>query len=289
MVCVAPTRAGDQVFNTYGPLGTSELVRRYGFAHAGENPHDAARLRTSHVVAAAAMASGADGIHACMDTQLRLARSTGLLRTRAFAIPRCGTPPPQLLLLLRALACDGSGAEGARERLRRGVRPALCAPRDPALLRRVAAALSLAAGAALAAMRGGDGEEAAPLSGCCSDNPLHLAVAVRASEKRCLEALRRRAQAEPGQLVLQPGAEARVWRSLLRRIARKRVMDARRRRPRPPDLMQPRVVQRLVAARLIRFRPPRVEPATPPLCRVANCRCDAKLHRPPFVLPGMHE
>jgi len=40
MKAIAAIKSGEEVFNTYGELSSSELLRRYGFVEDDENPYD---------------------------------------------------------------------------------------------------------------------------------------------------------------------------------------------------------------------------------------------------------
>jgi hypothetical protein len=266
MIAVRPVAPGQEVFNTYGPLGTSELVRRYGFAPPpGSNPHDCAEVGRRELAAAAEAAGpGPWEVRA----GARLARAAGLLRRHArFKLPLHGAPPPDMLLALRVLCAGTQAAAADAARLRRCRAPRPPHPRDAEQL----AATMRAALAAMAreghARLGGSAADAARELRSCPPGAVRLQMALRA---RCAEhagftALARWAAGCDAAELLRPDdtAEALLWRRGVRAAARRVLLAARKRSPRPPDMSSPGVVQALALAGVVRFSPPphRIVPA----------------------------
>ena len=62
MIAVRDIAKGDEIFNTYGPLGNSELLRRYGFVEEN-NPHNSVTIFVDDVleVVAEEIVEGASG------------------------------------------------------------------------------------------------------------------------------------------------------------------------------------------------------------------------------------
>jgi hypothetical protein len=323
MVTVRAVAAGAEVFNTYGPLGTSELVRRYGFAAPLEeeegNPHDCAEVSGGALRRAAAAA----GV-AARDVRVgaRLARQAGLLpRFARFRVPSDGAPPAVLLLALRTLCAGAAAAADAAACLRRAQPPP---PLAGAPARRTAATLRAALTAlathAAARMPHTAAEARRRLLHAPRQQPTQesvrasLALRVVLAEQSALDAMCRWARDAPPRALLlraEPAdalAETALWRRGVHAAAMRSLLAARRKRPRAPDLTSPRVLRVLCLARAVRFRPPHAKrrpragpaaaaaadvvaaplpPAAPGVrcCRDARCR-DARCGTAgPFSLP----
>ena len=54
LVLMKPAAAGEELFNTYGPLGNCQLLNYYGFTQAG-NPEDYVQLSGAVIRAACAV------------------------------------------------------------------------------------------------------------------------------------------------------------------------------------------------------------------------------------------
>ncbi len=259
MVVVRPVAAGAEVFNTYGALGTSELVRRYGFAPPGANPYDAAEVSGRAVVAAAAAAGVS---YSELRLSVRLARQVGLLPRHArFRLPAAGEPPAVLLLALRVLCGSAGDSAGAAAALRRARAPP---PPQQHAAQRVAAALAALASGAQRRLPCSAADAAAALARLPPPSRrTSLALRVCAAEHASLAALVRWAaqEATPAALLLRSGedaaAERALWRRGVRAAAQRTLLAQRKRRPRPPQLTCPGVLRRLCLARAVRFRPPR--------------------------------
>jgi hypothetical protein len=92
-----------------------------------------------------------------------------------------------------------------------------------------------------------------------------MALRARCAEHAGFTALARWAAGCDAAELLRPDdtAEALLWRRGVRAAARRVLLAARKRSPRPPDMSSPGVVQALALAGVVRFSPPphRIVPA----------------------------
>ncbi len=281
------TRADASPPHRYGALSTSELVRRYGFAAPGVNPHDSAGIAVHDVYAAPKRVLGARAWQSNAAAVRHSLLGQLLRRGTSFTLPVSGVPPPAMVLATRMLCARRADTRSALQQLARG-RMLVPLPRDAAaeLDARVAATFVALAHRAQRQRRD-DGHAQSGVS----SHRRELAARVRDSERRCFAALE--ANAARGAHLR---VDARTASALLRRCVRKhafcRIMAARRRHPRPPDLTSPGVLRQLCMAGLVRFRPPPTRraaagedtPSKLPLCCI-NGTCGAK-GGGPLVMPA---
>ena len=252
MVCTRAHAAGEQVWNSYGPLGDSELVRRYGFA-MGDNPHDCCVLRRSRIVRAAAVTAGHDVVRRrvrLLAPWLRrlLVRGPGAMRVSAD-----GQAPQGVLLALRLLLCSDADAAEARSRLRAGAPPPrLEAATSAELDSSVRRALGALAASMLRELR-----QPLPVAAAVSPHRAKLAASARQSEARCASALARRASSD-SKPRLPPLTSKELWRRAARQVERRRVLRGRSgARPAPPDVACVRTIRSLALAGLLTTVAPR--------------------------------
>ena len=248
MVLVRDMAAGQQVWNSYGPLGTSELVRRYGFALPGVNHYDSADIHARDVVSAAGSVMG-PGHTAQVMSHSRLLRQL-LSRRRVHQLRADGLPPPALVLTMRLLCAPERAVMRAGACVARGrPPPRLSTAEAHAVDSHVQAALLQLCQAALARRR--------PPPERAGGERARLASLVHTSERRCFEALadRLRRDDSPAPCVRVPrGDAAPLWRRSMCDSARDAAMTRRRREPGPSDLSSPRVVRQLSLAGLLQLR-----------------------------------
>jgi hypothetical protein len=276
MICRRRHACGDQVWNSYGPLGQSELLRRYGFTAPGQNPHDALALCRRSLLAAAVQASDESSVRtrcAALARWLRclVPRGIGCVQVRCSR----GLQAGPLLALRLLLATDDEAREAARA-LRRGAPPPPAfLGASPALEARVCSAASALSAAALRRL----GAPPRPYVAVQAHRAA-LAEACRASERRCAVALSH--VALTGRIACDGAALAAAWLRAARRGERHRVMRSRRG---PPDLSLPRTVRSLALAGLLTTRvPPAARHAA---CALPECtNCAALACAGPFRLPS---
>ena len=290
MVVVRAVARGEQVFNSYGPLGTSELVRRYGFAAPEGNPHDSVDVTAAELLAAARHVMGSRA-------QVQLAHSCRLAGDgdgTLFRLPRSGVPPPAMVLAMRVLCAGGAEGGAAARSLRRGLQPPPMAPADAAALdARVADAFQwLARSAQRQRSRDAEARQHAPGAAASAVHRHSLAARVRDSECRCFATLAENS-ARGVHLRVDSRTAAALWRRCIRKASFRHVVAARAKCPRPPDLTSPRVLRKLCLAGLVRFKPPPSKSAAPgqrgqrralpPCCISGACgaRCSV---RGPFTM-----
>ena len=133
MITVKAVRAGEEIFNSYGPIGNAELLRRYGFVLA-KNPHDCRplrlRLRTlsraAKAVVHGAPASPAAARRARKSMRLRegILRRAGIAKSlNVWRVTGRGQVSAKLVETLRVLAMDEADLHAALKGLRLGLPP----------------------------------------------------------------------------------------------------------------------------------------------------------------------
>jgi SET domain-containing protein 6 len=50
MRCIKPIAAGEEIFNDYGQLPRSDLLRRYGYVTPNYGPYDVAEISTQNLL-----------------------------------------------------------------------------------------------------------------------------------------------------------------------------------------------------------------------------------------------
>lgn len=268
MVMRVSVKEGAQVWNSYGPLGTCELIRRYGFAPppCSNGRHDCGEVAASELVHAAA-AAGVPALD--IAAGVRLASKTGLVRRGVrFAVKAAtGAPSPQLLAAMRLL-CGGAPAATRRLNSRRA--PPFDAADTP-----LPAALACLAASAQKRLGGTmQAQEAKP----CTEASL-LAHAARAMELAAFQGLAMYAESDACGRASY--GEQLLWRRMVRVALRRRLLRRRAVHPRRfPNLSLPAVVAAIGAAGSLRLGP---RTAGGGCCDDEACNgCS----QPPFRLPA---
>ena len=246
MVLVRDVAAGQQVWNSYGPLGTSELVRRYGFALPGVNHYDSADIHARDVVAAAESVMGPAHTakvmtHSCTLRQL-------LSRRSVYQLLADGLPPPAVVLSMRLLCSPAQAVMRAGVCIAHGrCPPRLTTVEALAVDARVQAALLLLCQAAISRRR-------VEPEGAAGGERARLASLVQRAERRCFTALADHLRGDGSRVPcvrVSPGDAARLWRRSMCESARDAAMA---RRKWPPDLSSPRVARQLCLAGLLQLK-----------------------------------
>jgi len=247
MVMRLPVKEGAQVWNSYGPLGTCELIRRYGFAPppCSNGRHDCGEVAAAELVHAAA-AAGVPG--SLIASGVRMASKTGLLRRGVrFAVKAAtGAPSPQLLATLRLL-CGGASAAAIRLNSRRA--PSLEAAGTP-----LAAALAILAVSAQKRLGGSmaSAQRAVSEARAAGQGAAVLAHSARAMEHAAFQGLAMYADSDACGRASY--GEQLLYRRLIRSELRHRLLRRRMVHPRSfPNLSLPGVVASLGAAGALRL------------------------------------
>jgi hypothetical protein len=247
MVLVRDVAAGQQVWNSYGPLGTSELVRRYGFALPDVNHYDSADIHARDVVSAAEKVMGPAHTAQVM-THSRTLKQL-LSRRSVYQLHADGLPPPPLVLSMRLLCSPAQAVMRAGVCIAHGrPPPRLTTAEAHAVDARVQAALMQLCQAALARRRSIEPE------GGAGGERSRLASLVHQAERRCFTALADHLHRDGSRapcVRVSPGDAARLWRRSMCESARDAAMA---RRTWPSDLSNPRVARQLCLAGLLQLR-----------------------------------
>jgi SET domain len=225
MILVRDHAAGEQVFNTYGPLGTGELVRRYGFAMDGVNHYDSAEVHWKEVFSAARRVMGVVRTEH-MVTHSRALRH--LFKPQRLSLGSDGVPPARLVLVLRMLCAES-------EALIRKLIRCIVNGRPPTQLSTVdSRAIDARTAAALlelcniAQMRRQSVAMGDYGSAAVERHRFHLAALVRQSESRCFEALATRLNCGQSTTRVLARDAAALWRECMLASARGAVAGRRR-------------------------------------------------------------
>lgn len=128
MRSIAPIKAGEEIFNDYGPLPRSDLLRMYGYITTNYAQYDVVELSQQDITAAASNAK----------KEISTAQRDGLatldeleLLEDGYIIPRASQDKPELSdaiptelhMLLRALTCNlGNDTSSVEKSLHKGVK-----------------------------------------------------------------------------------------------------------------------------------------------------------------------
>jgi N-lysine methyltransferase SETD6 len=128
MRSTAPIKAGEQIFNDYGPLPRSDLLRMYGFITPNYAQYDVVELSNQDITAAAQntkkeiSTSQRNGM-AALDELGLLEDSYIIQRAPNDCVKLVDAIPTELHMLLRALTCNlGNDASSIEKRFRKGVK-----------------------------------------------------------------------------------------------------------------------------------------------------------------------
>jgi N-lysine methyltransferase SETD6 len=128
MRSIAPIKAGEQIFNDYGPLPRSDLLRMYGYITPNYAQYDVVELSYQDITAAARntkkeiSTSQRDGM-ATLDELGLLEDGYIIQRVPQDCVKLVDAIPTELHMLLRALTCNlGNDASSIEKRVRKGVK-----------------------------------------------------------------------------------------------------------------------------------------------------------------------
>jgi SET domain-containing protein 6 len=128
MRAIVPIKAGDQVFNDYGPLPRSDLLRMYGYITPNYAQYDVVELLQSDITATSKNMKRE--ITSDQSVGVRALDELGLLED-GYVIQRPSSDstnlidliPAELHMLLRALTCNlGNDASSNEKRIQKGIK-----------------------------------------------------------------------------------------------------------------------------------------------------------------------
>lgn len=128
MKSIAPIRAGEEIFNDYGPLPRSDLLRMYGYITPNYAQYDVVELLQTDIIATARNMKRE--ITNDQSVGIRALDELGLLED-GYVIQRppsakanlADAIPAELHMLLRALTCNlGNDASGNESRIQKGIK-----------------------------------------------------------------------------------------------------------------------------------------------------------------------
>mmetsp|Transcript_22188 Transcript_22188/g.61573 ORF Transcript_22188/g.61573 Transcript_22188/m.61573 type:complete len:516 (+) Transcript_22188:104-1651(+) len=230
MITTQAIKEGEQVFNTYGPIGNAELLRRYGFV-TDPNPFDGTTIHveTDRLAAMALEISlpehTGEGYH--IMHALNLLSEAEILPEEGaeYEVPISGSPPTQLLEALRLLTMETKElarlgrtltARGPRRRYQPLARLRSSFAMSDEQARKIRLMLGELVRDALQARRKSPGlvGSASSKSTTISDPRRRLAKAALESECRCLEALQTFSKGLDKEALQQELGSCHVWHNL---------------------------------------------------------------------------
>jgi SET domain-containing protein 6 len=128
MRSIAPIKAGEEIFNDYGPLPRSDLLRMYGYSTPNYAQYDVVELLQSDILATAKNMKRE--ITNDQSVGVRALDELGLLED-GYAVQRpsfvktslVDAVPAELHMLLRALTCNlGNDASSNEKRIQKGIK-----------------------------------------------------------------------------------------------------------------------------------------------------------------------